>query len=70
MKNQGKTLTTAELAERWGLNKATLGNWRSQGKGPKYIKMGTQQQASVLYRLDDVIEYEEQFLISPQNKEA
>lgn len=33
-------LTPTEVAERWHIKRATLANWRYQGKGPTYIKLG------------------------------
>lgn len=37
-----KVLTPQELAERWGgsVGVRTLANWRSVGKGPRYMKLG------------------------------
>lgn len=35
-----KYLTSNQLAERWGLNPVTLSNWRTQGRGPKFLKIG------------------------------
>jgi hypothetical protein len=37
-----KNLTPAELVDRWGgaIGKATLANWRAQGRGPDFIKVG------------------------------
>ena len=32
--------TTEELAKRWGLTPATLRNWRTQKKGPAFVKLG------------------------------
>ena len=33
-------LTQEELAERWRKSPRTLANYRAQGKGPTYSKMG------------------------------
>jgi hypothetical protein len=51
-------LTIDELLARWKNQyaKQTLADWRAQGKGPKFKKIGKK----VLYRIKDVIEYEEQ----------
>jgi hypothetical protein len=45
-----KYLTPAELIARWGGShkRGTLANWRSQGKGPPFVKRG----AKALYPLD------------------
>lgn len=51
-------LTTKELAARWKLSNKTLNNWRGKRTGPSFVKVGK----SVLYRLDDVLAYEEENL--------
>ena len=33
-------LNQTELAERWDLSPRTLEQWRWQGKGPRYLKIG------------------------------
>ena len=54
---KAERLTAVELSERWrGLvSLQTLANWRSQGRGPCYIKVGRK----VLYPLDAVEEFEQ-----------
>lgn len=49
-------LTTAEVSERYGgkISTRTLANWRSQGKGPKFLKL----QGKVLYPLDEIVAWE------------
>lgn len=47
-------ITRPELATREKLPVATLAQWGSQGKGPKYAKFGRH----VRYRLSDVIAWE------------
>ena len=47
-------LTQRELAERWRISEATLERRRSEGLGPRYLKL----QGRVLYRLDDIETYE------------
>ena len=42
------------LAERWLLSPRTLEQWRWQGKGPRFLKVG----ARVVYRLEDVEAFE------------
>ena len=44
-----------QLAERWDVSVRTLERWRSEGKGPPYLKLG----GHVAYRLVDVEAYEE-----------
>lgn len=46
-------LSTNQLAERLGLSPGTLANWRSLGKGPRWVKVGR----SVRYRSADVFEW-------------
>lgn len=58
-------LTTQELADRWGLSPRTLDNWRAQDKGPKYLKIGGDSfKSTVLYKLRDVVEYEDRMTVS------
>jgi|TARA_R100001443_G_scaffold51816_1_gene63624 hypothetical protein len=54
-------LTQEELAERWRKSPRTLANYRAQGKGPAYSKMG----GKVLYDLQVVEETENQSRIEP-----
>ena len=54
-------LTQEELAERWRTSPRTLANYRAQGKGPAYSKMG----GKVLYDLQVVEETENQSRIEP-----
>jgi len=53
-------LTGAELAERLGMSEGHLANWRSQGKGPDYIR-GEATGTSALIRYPEawVEEWEE-----------
>lgn len=45
-----QTLTAREVERVYGLNTGTLGNWRSQGRGPAYTKAGRK----VLYYKEDI----------------
>jgi predicted site-specific integrase-resolvase len=51
-------LTTEEAAARLRLKPQTLERWRMQGKGPKFIKQGGSKRAPVLYREEDIEQYE------------
>lgn len=42
------------LANRWLISKRTLEQWRWQGKGPRYLKIG----GRVVYRLEDIEAFE------------
>jgi hypothetical protein len=62
-------LRQKQLADRWLMSPRTLEQWRWQGKGPKYLKIG----AMVVYRLEDIEAFETEnlhlnttALISPQ----
>ncbi len=47
-------LTTQELATLWDVSAGTLKNWRSQGRGPRFITIGS----SVRYRAGDIAAFE------------
>lgn len=47
-------LTPRDLADRWQVPQRTLGQWRYQGTGPAYVKIG----GAVRYRAADVEAYE------------
>lgn len=49
-------LTADQLAKRWVIRTETLSQWRWNGRGPQYLKIGRR----VLYRLEDVLCFEEQ----------
>ena len=50
----GRCISQNELAKRWQISEATLERWRSQRKGPQFLRLGGQ----VRYRLADVESYE------------
>lgn len=51
-------LNQVELSRRWKLSPRTLERWRWLGQGPRYLKVG----GRVIYRLEDITEFEEQQL--------
>lgn len=51
-------LTPSSLASRWSIAPNTLKQWRWNGRGPLYVKIG----GRVLYRLTDIEQFEEQKL--------
>ena len=55
----GKLLTTEELAARWSVDPGTIENWRTEKKGPIFIKLGSGSGSPVRYRLHDVVAWEE-----------
>lgn len=52
-------LTPADLGQRWQVPARTLGQWRYEGRGPAYVKIG----GAVRYRLVDVEAHEEENLV-------
>ncbi|MFX1761432.1 hypothetical protein PWP93_02320 [Paraburkholderia sp. A1RI-2L] len=59
-------LNQKQLAARWGVAEATLERWRSEGDGPKYLKL----RGRVAYRLVDVESFEESCLMTPTPNKA
>ena len=47
-------MTTKELAERWNIAEGTLANWRSQKRGPKFMRLGRK----VVYKADAIAKFE------------
>lgn len=58
--NNTQFIDTKELAARWRRSPSTIENWRSNGKGPKYLKLG----GRVLYSLEEITSYEEKSIAS------
>jgi hypothetical protein len=52
-------LTTEELAQRWKCSTNTLSNWRVKRIGPPWKKLGAGRNNKVLYKMEDVLNYEE-----------
>ena len=57
-------LNQKTLAGRWSVSEATLERWRTEGLGPKFLKLC----GRVLYRMCDVQEFEEASLRSSTAK--
>lgn len=53
-------LTLKQLAERWGMKPGTLKNWRREGKGPRAVRLGDGPRARTVFKVSDVLAYEEQ----------
>jgi hypothetical protein len=51
---QSQFLTPKDLASRWSIANKTLSQWRWNGHGPKYSKIGK----LVRYSLEDIEAYE------------
>lgn len=47
-----------ELASRWNISPKTLQRWRSEGRGPRFMKMSKR----VVYPIDEVLDFESQAL--------
>lgn len=52
--HERRVLSETELAQRWGVSPKTLQRWRTEGRGPKYLKLSKR----VTYPLEAVTEYE------------
>ena len=59
-------LNQRSLATRWDVSEATLERWRTEGIGPKYLKLG----GRVLYRLVDIEGFESSCLMTSTSKSA
>ena len=55
-----------QVASMLGLAVQTLRNWRFQGRGPSYVKLGPR---AVRYKLGDVLDFAEERRIEPQGRE-
>lgn len=53
-------MTTSEVAEMLGVTKRTIENWRSNSKGPPYVKLG-----NIRYRKEDVLAWVESNIVKP-----
>jgi predicted site-specific integrase-resolvase len=59
-------LTQRELAERWQVSEACLERWRTEGRGPVYMKLI----GRVVYRLEDIEAFERESLRASTSKPA
>lgn len=53
--SERRVLNEAELAQRWGVSPKTLQRWRSEGRGPHYLKLSKR----VSYPIEAVLDYEQ-----------
>jgi len=60
MTTNDQLLTEKQLAERWAVSHRTLRRWRSTARLPPHIRIGHPVVGRVLYRLADVLVFEEQ----------
>lgn len=68
MSMQEKMLTAEEIAARWRMSEQTLALWRKLGKGPKYIKLGNARSSTILYKLKDILQYEETMTVDTKSE--
>lgn len=53
-----RVLNENELAQRWGISPKTLQRWRSEGRGPRYLKLSKR----VSYPLEAILAFEHEAL--------
>jgi hypothetical protein len=63
-------LTTAMLAERWGLENETLEKWRQEGLGPPYFKLGRGKTSRIRYHLSEIEDWEKKMGKKKRGKNA
>jgi hypothetical protein len=56
----------ADLAKRWGVSPKTLQRWRTEGRGPKYLKLSKR----VIYPLDQIQAFESQALYASTSEKT
>ena len=67
-KTEGEALfSTEDAAEILLLKPNTLKMWRSQGKGPKYVRLASSRAA---YRLEDLRQFVEGHVVQPGQAEV
>lgn len=59
-------INEVELAERWNLSPKTLQRWRSEGRGPRFMKVSKR----VVYPMDEVLDFESQALRASTRESA
>lgn len=52
-----KLLTNVEAAAMLGLQPTTLEIWRTRGKGPKFVKLGSSKQAPIRYNEEEILSW-------------
>ena len=62
-----KRLTEEQLAKRWQVSTRTLQIWRRERKGPPFMVIGKR---TVLYREEDVRQYENAHIIQTNNPDS
>ncbi|WP_072374971.1 helix-turn-helix domain-containing protein [Hyphomicrobium sp. NDB2Meth4] len=62
-KNYPVFLSTAEVAEMLKYKPRSLEKMRLEGRGPPYLRFGSGGKAKVIYKLEDVLAWAEQFKV-------
>lgn len=60
-------VSAAEAARMLGISPRTLANWRVQGRGPAYVRLG-KNRSPILYRVSDIESWLESRLIGGDTK--
>lgn len=57
---KAEVISTKELARRWDgyIAYGTIENWRQEGRGPKFIKLGKEKTSRIVYKLVEVKRFE------------
>ncbi len=58
-------LTEVEAAAILALRPSTLGNWRSRGYGPRFLRLGNKRRPPVRYRLGDLLSFRDARAVNP-----
>lgn len=58
-------INSYQLGQRWSVAPQTLARWRSEGRGPKFFKVG----GKILYRIVDVEAFEAENIRSATAKD-
>jgi hypothetical protein len=61
---KSQLITPKELAKRWKVHEGTIRNWRWQGRGPDYIRVGEGKRGKIVYKLSVVKSFEKRFNLS------
>jgi hypothetical protein len=59
-------LTERELAEMWNVSPKTLQRWRSEGRGPRFLKLSKK----VVYPLEQIKTFESKALYASTSERA
>ncbi len=60
-------VSSTEAAQMLGISPRTLANWRVQGRGPAYVRIG-KNRSPILYRVGDIESWLESRLIDGKSK--